>query len=117
MTCKDLMQSEEKDNSDEEWANAYATMDPIFQLGWRNRRGGVEGPVDQLMRDIYEAADVVHSDAMSEMVGSRHNDGDECPIIELATASGSMSPNSDDCRNPTSSVEVDQGGGTSVRSL
>lgn len=49
-------------------------MDPISQLGWRNRHRGLEGPAAQLMRDVMEAADVVHSDAMSERVASSNND-------------------------------------------
>lgn len=113
------MQGEERDSSDEEWTNAYATMDPISQLGWRNRRGGVEGPAEQLMRDVMEAADVVHSDAMSERVASRNNDDelhhsrnndDELHFNAEETSVGSMSRHKVSSMNPTGSVEVDQRG-------
>lgn len=103
------MQGEERDSSDEEWTNAYATMDPISQLGWRSRRVGVEGPAELMMRDILGAADVVHSDAMSEMSGSRtnneewHGEGDEDIV-------GSMSRQSSSSTSPTGSAEVDQDG-------
>ena len=79
-------------------------MDPISQLGWRNRRRVIEGPSEQLLRDVFEAADVVHSDAMSEMVGSRNDD--VCPDNVEATCSRGHTQMS-----PTSSVEIDQEGG------
>lgn len=78
-------------------------MDPISQLGWRNRRGAIEGPGEQLLRDVFEAADVVHSDAMSEMVGSRNDDG--CPVNVEATGSHGHTQ-----RSPTASVEIDKEG-------
>jgi hypothetical protein len=111
ITWECLMQGEDRDSSDEEWAHAYANMDPVSQLGWRNRRGAGEGPAEQLMRDVFAAADEVHSNAMTEMVGGRdtdaapHNGNDRTPDV------GSMSPSIAECRGPASSVEVDQEGG------
>ena len=64
------------DSSDEEWANAYAAMDPVSQLGWGNRGMEVEGPTAMLVRDVFIAADVLHADAMSQMGGNTEN-GDE----------------------------------------
>ena len=103
------MQGEERDSSDEEWTNAYATMDAVSQLGWRNRRVGVEGPAEQLMRDILEAADVVHSDAMSEMAASRSHNGEWPGDADVALV-GSMSRQRGNSRSPTASVEVDHEG-------
>lgn len=104
-----LLQGEEADSSDEEWAAAYATMDPLWQLGWRNRRGGAEGPAKHLMRDVFEAADAVHSDAMSEMVASRTIEED-CPPNAIDNLLVSMSQRGGGSSSPTPSVEVDQEG-------
>ena len=106
-------QGEERDSSDEEWAAAYVTMDPLLQLGWRNRRVGVEGPAEQLLRDVFDAADALHSDAMSDSVGSRRIHDDEGPVHNLLPGDESVSHRSDDCRSPTGSEEVDQEGGSS----
>ena len=103
------LQGEERDSSDEEWTNAYATMDPVAQLGWRNRRAGVEGPARQLMRDILEAADAVHSEAMSELLGSRSS-SDEEPGEDDAAVVESPRPAAPSNRRPSASVEVDQEG-------
>ena len=111
------MQGEDRDSSDEEWASAYARMDPISQWGWRNRRGGAEGPAEQIMRDVYEAADVVHSDAMSEMVGSTVAIEEERVVEEQATLPVLMPHGGDGPRTAAASVEVDQEGRTSVRWL
>ena len=54
-------------------------MDPIAQLGWGNRRGEVEGPTAQLVRNVFIAADLMHEDAMSQM-GGNNNSGDECEV-------------------------------------
>lgn len=107
------MQGEERDSSDEEWANAYAAMDPISQLGWRNRRGGGEGPAEQLMRDVLEAADVVHYDAMSEMVASTNNN-DEGPVNVDGIVGGQMASDAGGSSSSTASVEVDQEGESSA---
>lgn len=105
-----VLQGEEVDSSDEEWATAYATMDPISQLGWRNRRLGVEGPASQLMRDVFDAADAIHSDAMSEMVASRDTDDDGSPVNAPQMGEASVSPIGNGSQSPTSSEEVDQEG-------
>ena len=109
ITSTHLVQGEERDSSDEEWAVAYATMDPISQLGWRNRRGGAEGPAEQLMRDVMEAADAVHSDAMSERVAST-NHNEEFPLNADETIPGSRSQEAGGRMSPTASDEVDQEG-------
>ena len=109
LTKKQLVQGEDRDSSDEEWANAYARMDPASQLGWRNCRCGVEGPGEQLMRDVLEAADVLHSDAMSEMDANIHNI-DERDANADAHGGGHMSRPTEGSRSPTTSVEVDQEG-------
>ena len=92
-----LWQDEERDSSDEEWDNAYASMDPISQLGWGNRCVEVERGASQLVRDVFVAADMVHEDAMSEVGEFNHTeeewrgnmeaDGDES--LQLGTE-GSM---------------------------
>ena len=104
------MQGEERDSSDEEWETAYAAMDPASQLGWRNRRGPIEGPGERLMRDIFEAADAVHSAAMSHMDGSRSGLNDESHVGVDATPLGSVLRPGDGCGSPTTSVEVEQEG-------
>jgi hypothetical protein len=116
ITCNRLVQGEERDSSDEEWADAYATMDPISQLGWRNRRGGVEGPAEQLMRDVMEVADVVHSDAMCERAASRNteeeaqsNAEEEAQLNAGERIDPSMSRRRGSSPSPTGSEEVDQG--------
>ena len=105
------MQGEDRDSSDEEWAAAYASMDQISQLGWRNRRVGVDGPAEQLLRDVFEAADALHSDAMSEMVGSRHTAGAERHVNEIGNEMGSIPRAGEGCSSPTNSISVDQAGG------
>ena len=102
------------DSSDEEWATAYAAMDPISQLGWRNRRGSIEGPAEQLMRDVLQAADVVHSDAMSEM-GESGTNNDEWPEQAEDSNAGSLPHGMGASRSPTVSIEVDQEGGAPVQ--
>ena len=104
------VQGEDRDSSDEEWADAYARMDPISQLGWRNRRGDPPGPAEQLLRDVFEAADDVHLAAMSEMVGSRHRNGSASPLSAVRAVDGCMSQPSNDVNGPASSEEVDQEG-------
>lgn len=110
ITCEKLVQGEDRDSSDEEWAAAYAAMDPIRQLGWRNRRGTGEGPADQLMRDVFQAADQVHSDAMSRMGASRHREGSNSAPNGMAAIVDSMSRPTNACSSPAMSVEVDQDG-------
>jgi hypothetical protein len=104
-----VAQGEERDSSDEEWAQDYATMDAISQLGWRNRRAGVEGPAEQLMRDVLEVGDVVHLDAMAEMVASRNID-ENCSLNAEVNIGGSTSRHEGGSRSPFASVEVDQSG-------
>lgn len=111
------MQGEERDSSDEEWAAAYSTMDTISQLGWRNRRGEVVGPAEQLMRDVFEVADEVHEAAMSEMVGSVHSGESVVHVDEPGAVAGFMSDPSDVCKQPATSVEVDQEGGCTFESF
>lgn len=55
--------------------NDYAAMDPISQLGWGRRRGLVSGPGAELVADVFEAADMVHSEAMSQ-IGANSHSGD-----------------------------------------
>lgn len=109
-----MLQGEERDSSDEEWAAAYTSMDPISQLGWRNRRSGVEGAAEQLLRDVFGAADALHSDAMSEMGVSRHNDEDVANENEVGDNVGWSAQPSGGCCSPTSSMSVDQAGGSVV---
>jgi hypothetical protein len=110
MAINSLVQGEERDSSDNEWAAAYVTMDPLHQLGWRNRRAGAEGPAEQLLRDVFDAADALHSEAMSDSVGSRRNNDEEGPVHNVPHGDESVSRPSADCRSPTSSEEVDQEG-------
>lgn len=105
------MQGEDIDSSDEEWAAAYAAMDRIAQLGWRNRRIGGDGPAEHLLRDVFQAADAVHADAMSEMEGSRQSAGGHGAANEIGTEVGSVSESSDEGWSPTTSISVDQAGG------
>lgn len=109
-TCEYLVQGEERDSSDEEWASAFHRMDPISQLGWRNRRGFREGPGDQLLRDVFEVSDAVHSAAMSTMAGGGNDDDDERPVGVDATGMGSMPRPAHGRRSPETSVEVEQEG-------
>ena len=104
------MQGEERDSSDEEWASAYVAMDPVSQMGFRNRRSSVRGPGEHLMRDIMEAADALHSDAMSEMDETIQHIDEGVANANLDVVGCSPPPPADDCRSPTSSVEVDQEG-------
>ena len=62
------------------------------------------------MRDIFEAADAVHSAAMSHMDGSRCDDNDESHVGVDVTPLGSVLRPGDACGSPTTSVEVDQEG-------
>lgn len=107
--CECLVQGEDQDSSDEEWATAYATMDAASQLGWRSRRCVVEGPAEELMRDIMETADVVHSNSMSGMAGSRHNNNESIHVADDSSGA-SMPPHRGESRSPSASVEVDQQG-------
>ena len=70
----------------------------------------MEGPGDQLVRDVFEASDAVHSAAMSTMAGGRNDDDDERPVGVDATGSGSMVRPARDRRSPATSVEVEQEG-------
>lgn len=56
-----------------------------------------------------EAADVVHSDAMSERVASRNND-EYSPFNADPPILGSMYEHVDGSRSPAASEEVDQEG-------
>ena len=96
-----LWQGEEMDSSDEEWANAYAAMDPISQLGWGNRGGGVERPTAMLVRDVFIAADALHADAMSQMGGNTEDLDESSENMEA-----SMDEHMRQSRN-TSTNEVD----------
>ena len=109
MICECLVQGEDRDSSDEEWATAYATMDAAAQLGWRNRRCVVDGPAEELMRDIMETADVVHANSMSSMVGSRNNNNESIPVAD-DSSDASMPRHRGESRSPSASVEVDQQG-------
>ena len=65
-----MWQGEPRDSSDEEWEAAYAALDPVQQIGWRNRRGQTNEVGERLVRDVFEAADAVHEHAMSEVDGN-----------------------------------------------
>ena len=91
ITWEHSSQGEEQDNSDEEWENEYAAMDPILQLGGGNRRGVVEGLADELVADVFVAADMLHSKAMSQIGGSSHF-GDACAGHMDANTAGNVSP-------------------------
>lgn len=69
-----LWQGEDRDSSDEEWANAYAALDPMAQIGWLNRGVRANGVVAELVRDVFVAADAMHEEAMSEMDGNAEDD-------------------------------------------
>jgi hypothetical protein len=114
MTCDCSVQGEDRDSSDEEWATAYATMDAASQLGWRSRRGVVEGPAEELMRDIMETADVVHSNSMSNMAGSRNSNNESIPVADDSSGA-SMPRHIGESRSPSASIEVDQQGAHPLR--
>jgi hypothetical protein len=107
-----MMQGEERDSSDDEWGIAYAQMDPASQFGWRNRRGAAGGPAEQLLRDVFAAADELHSDAMSEMISSKHSADREGPLHTIAAEEGCLPPPGNEYRSTASSGEVDQEGRT-----
>jgi hypothetical protein len=65
-----LRQGEDRDSSDEEWEAAYNALDPIAQLGWRNRWAEVNAVGGDLVRDVFVAADEMHENAMSQMEGN-----------------------------------------------
>lgn len=65
-----MWQGEPRDSSDEEWEAAYAALDPVAQIGWGNRRAEGNEVGAQLVRDVFEAADEMHDNAMSEMEGN-----------------------------------------------
>jgi hypothetical protein len=62
------------------------------------------------MRDVFDAADAIHSDAMSEMVASRDTDDDGSPVNAPQMGEASVSPIGNGSQSPTSSEEVDQEG-------
>jgi hypothetical protein len=61
------------------------------------------------MRDIMQAADVVHSNSMADMAASRTG-GAGSPVLAEAGIAGSMTRNRERGRSPSASVEVDQEG-------
>lgn len=85
-------------------------MDPASQLGWRNRRAAVEGPAEELVRDILEAADAVHTDSMSDMAASTENDNGS-PVTAEESLAGSVLRRRDGSLSPDASGEVDRQGG------
>ena len=73
-----LWQGEERDSSDEEWDNAYAAMDPAAQMGWGKRSGhSANAGSSEMVRDVFQAADVVHEEAMEAMDDNNVQQGDE----------------------------------------
>ena len=65
-----MWQGEERNSSDEEWEAAYAALDPIARIGWVNRCAPTTAVGAQLVRDVFQAADAMHDNAMSEMDGN-----------------------------------------------
>ena len=84
-------------------------MDPISQLGWRHRRGEVQGPASQLVRDVFVAADLVHLDAMSDVGGDSPMD-EHCPESGEAPADGTVNHSPRRNTYPGPGVEVDDEG-------
>ena len=74
LTAMHYWQGEERDSSDEEWEAAYATLDPIGQLGWVNRMPPSNAVGPDLVRDVFTAADEMHDHAMSEMGGNTQSE-------------------------------------------
>ena len=85
-------------------------MDPASQLGWRNQRAAVEGPEEELVRDILEATDAIHTDSMSDMAGSTENTN-ESPVSADESLAGSVLQRRDGSLSPDASGEVDRQGG------
>lgn len=87
-----LRQGEDRDSSDEEWEAAYNALDPIAQLGWRNRRAEVNAVGGNLVRDVFVAADEMHENAMSQMEGNtvmeEGSQGSGADVGEAPTLSG-----------------------------
>lgn len=83
-----VWQGEARDSSDEEWEAAYAAMDPGYQSGWENRRREVNGVGDNLLRDVFVAADEVHGDAMSAMDWNTQEEEGGAPIAAGAEGEG-----------------------------
>jgi hypothetical protein len=85
-------QGEERDRSDEEWEQAYAALDPRAQLGWGNRFA-VSGGSEDMVRDVFVAADAVHAEAMSAMDGNAsQNDGSTGNGPDVVVDSSPASP-------------------------
>jgi hypothetical protein len=80
-------------------------MDPIQQFGWRNRAQETFGVGANLVRDVFVAADEVHSNAMSVMDGNvevhlaRTPDGD-------GAGEGGTSPGTESSVHPCGSMEA-----------
>lgn len=62
------------------------------------------------MRDVFQIADELHSDAMSEMVGRRRSEGAQLPLDDREAEEGSLLPAGPAWRSTASSVEVNQEG-------
>lgn len=114
-----MWQGEPKDSSDEEWEAAYAAMDPVAQIGWGNhaREGHQVG--QQLVRDVFEAADEMHDNAMFEMEGNTEVEGNyevEDVSANLLTSEPESRPwlERDSTLDPLDGVDVAEEGGNSL---
>ena len=104
VTCRLLWQGEARDSSDEEWDAAYAAMDPIQQFGWRNRAPETFGVGANLVRDVFVAADEVHSNAMSVMDGNAEVNVARTSVGDGA-GEGGTSPGTESSVHPSDSME------------
>lgn len=71
-----MRQNDEWDSSDEEWANAYAAMDPMTQHGWGTPQNAIGNGTTRLVRDVFVAADRVHEAALLEMAAYSNDEAD-----------------------------------------
>lgn len=69
-----VSQGEERDSSDDEWDRAHAALDPIAQIGWGNRSIDAHGAAARAVRDVFQAAEDAHDEAMSDLDGMAEND-------------------------------------------
>jgi hypothetical protein len=123
-----LCQGLPRDSSDEEWEAAYASLDPVAQIGWRNLPGEGHEVGELLVRDVFEAADVMHDNAMSEMEGNTEVDGNT--VVEgntevedargnvVGSAAGALPLlERDSIMNPLDGMDVSQEGENSAHQI
>jgi hypothetical protein len=100
-----VWQGEARDSSDEEWDAAYVAMDPIQQFGWGNRAQPTFEVGTNLVRDVFVAADEVHSNAMSVMDGNAEVNSARTPGGDGA-GEGGTSPGTASSVHPGDSMEA-----------